>query len=386
MKTDIGTIAEKNRIIGNIIGEIITKRSFLITGHQNPDEDCIASMVAFALLVNKFSKKAVICVDNDIHEHFQYLLDICRYNSIAVRKCAGNQSLEFDDVVVCDTPKPDMVVDNPNIRKLMKRPDKVVIEIDHHLESDSDYIGDPGYQLVAEASSAAELVGLIILKINDRPHIIREFQIEDLLSRNIVLSVLTGIIGDSKMGSFLKTRREKRFYRIFSSLFDELLSTKTVKTTNFSNMEEVFNEIGRLSRKEAASFEYLMGIRDFTPHIGYVYLPRDKMKALSEQFDRDTVVQVARSLADQLAEESGYISLVGYEESPDQSEFVQYRMRRSQDFKDIDLRDILSEFGISNGGGHEGAVGFRIPYDKAPEIKTFLQKVEKRFFPVSQKK
>jgi nanoRNase/pAp phosphatase (c-di-AMP/oligoRNAs hydrolase) len=380
MKTDIVSIAEKNRIISNIISEIITKRSFLITGHQNPDEDCISSMVAFALLVKKFSKKAVICVDNEIHEHFQYLLDICRYNSIEVHQCPGEHSPDFDVLVVCDTPKPDLMVNNPGINRLMTKEETVVIEIDHHLESDSEYIGDPGYRLVAEASSAAELVGLIILKINARKELIREYQIEDLLSRNIVLAVLTGIIGDSKMGSFLKTRREQRFYRIFSSLFDELLTTKTVKTTNFSNMEEVFSEIGRLSRKEAASFEYLTAIRRFTKHIAYVYLPRDKMEALSEQFDRDTVVQVARSLADHLAEESGYISLVGYEETPEYSDFVQYRMRRSQEFKEIDLRQILTKLGIKNGGGHQGAIGFRIPYEEAPDIQELLRRIESVFF------
>ena len=63
-KKSIQTIHEKNRIIDNIINALQEKNHFLFLGHQNPDEDCIGSMVAFALIVGKFSKK-------DLREQFK---------------------------------------------------------------------------------------------------------------------------------------------------------------------------------------------------------------------------------------------------------------------------------------------------------------------------
>jgi len=51
-KVPITTIYEKNRVIENIIDAMLTRNKFLLLGHRNPDEDCIASMVAFSLPVS----------------------------------------------------------------------------------------------------------------------------------------------------------------------------------------------------------------------------------------------------------------------------------------------------------------------------------------------
>jgi len=53
-KQAIETIHEKNMIVDNIIRAFQEKNFFLFLGHRNPDEDCIGSMVAFALIVGKF--------------------------------------------------------------------------------------------------------------------------------------------------------------------------------------------------------------------------------------------------------------------------------------------------------------------------------------------
>ena len=50
-KKALGTIAEKNRIINNIIEVIQNREHFLLVGHRNPNEDCVSSLVGFALIV-----------------------------------------------------------------------------------------------------------------------------------------------------------------------------------------------------------------------------------------------------------------------------------------------------------------------------------------------
>ena len=372
-KTDIPTIARKNRVVDNIIGALLRRQHFLILGHGQPDEDCISSMVAMALLLSKLSKDVEICTDVQLPEHYHYLLKICRYNSIHINDNCEDPSRSVDTVIICDTPKPDMVRRGPAAEAAMESGEVLTIEIDHHLEADSRYCGDPDYALVAEASSAAELVGLLACKMNSRELIVENHPVPDLFSRNLVLTILTGIIGDTQMGKFIKSRKEQRFYSMFSEMFNRLLVEKTTKQTNFFNMEQVYNEIKQLSDKEAEFYEYMMAWRRFSTFVGYVALDEQESATIHQRFDPDTVSSVARGIADDLAEASGKLSLVAYYDFPGRSEFIQFRARRSQYFKDLDLRDILTENGIENGGGHEGAIGFRIPKSEVGDFASYIE-------------
>jgi nanoRNase/pAp phosphatase (c-di-AMP/oligoRNAs hydrolase) len=371
-KTAISSNRVKNRIIGNIIEAVVTRQDFLLLGHKTPDEDCIASMVAFALLAAKFSKRICIYLGKPIHEHFQYLLNICTYNSIPILYQDDTLPVPIDTVVLFDTAKPSMIEANASVKEVIEEEGTLKIEIDHHIGSDSDYFGQNNYCLVTEASSSGELVGQILLKLKDNKRLLKRFQINDLASRNIVLAILTGIIGDSKMGMYLKSEREKEYYRVFSAMFNEMLAQKTTRRTNFSDMRQVFQEIQRLSRNEEQCFNYFMERKRFSNKIGYVVLGEQDIDGLSREFDNDTIVSVARGVADILAEESKWLGLVCYSDPPDQSDLIQFRLRRSHLYKAIDLRTVLKLFSISNGGGHEGAIGFRIPKSEVDDLEDYV--------------
>jgi nanoRNase/pAp phosphatase (c-di-AMP/oligoRNAs hydrolase) len=371
-KQAISTIREKSRIIDRIIEALASRYGFLLLGHQSPDEDCIASMTAFALLAAKFTKRAHVYLGRPVHEHFQYLVNICTYNSIPVLYQGDPISGPVDTVVLFDTAKPSMIEADERILALAASPEVLRIEVDHHLGSDSEYFGDKDYRLVTEASSSGELVGHLLLKLRERRELLRRFQIYDLISRNVVLAILTGIIGDSKMGLFLKSRREKRYYDIFSNMFNDLLARKTVREGNFANMGEVFQEIQKLSLNEERCFNGFLSHRRLSHRIAYVALDERDMKPFCTSFDPDTVVSVARSVADLLAEESGCLGLVCYYDDPALSDLVQFRVRRSQQFKGFDLRRILEIFSIENGGGHEGAIGFRLPRSRVGDLEGYV--------------
>jgi nanoRNase/pAp phosphatase (c-di-AMP/oligoRNAs hydrolase) len=376
-KRRIASIAEKNRIIDNIITAMDSRDDFILMGHQNPDEDCIASMVAFALLLSKFHKSAALVICSEIHQHFQYLLNICKYNSIGVLESCRDVPAGASTLVVFDTPKPSLLEDFPGAAALFSDPKLLRIEIDHHLEADSAYIGDPGYRLVDEASSSSELVGYLGLKLNNRPELLSRHQIVELFSRNLVLAILTGIIGDSKMGRYLKTTREKWFYRSFSTMFNDMLASKTYKLSrNFSTMEELFSELEKLSEKEDLCFRYLMARADTRSELIHaVVLTAEDTPELAAQFDQDTVITVARYAADRLAEGSGCLSLVVYYDDPAFSNWIQFRMRRSEAFKALDLRRVLEHFAISNGGGHPGAIGFRLDREEVADIGAYARQL-----------
>jgi hypothetical protein len=155
-------------------------------------------------------------------------------------------------------------------------------------------------------------------------------------------------------------------------MFNEMLAQKTTRRTNFSDMQQVFREIQRLSRNEEQCFNYFIERKRFSSRIGYVVLGEGDIDTLSREFDNDTIVSVARGVADILAEESKWLGLVCYVDTPDQSDLIQFRLRRSHLYKAIDLRTVLKTFSISNGGGHQGAIGFRIPKIEVADLEDFV--------------
>jgi diguanylate cyclase (GGDEF)-like protein len=371
-KSAIRSIREKNRIIERIIEAITDRRGFLILGHQNPDDDCISSMISFALILHMFYRDVVLHIGGQVHEHFTYLLDICRYNSIPILGIDAAPPADIDTVVLCDTPKPSMMEASPAVRELLKSPQVLRIEIDHHLAADSGYFGDEGYRLVTEASSASELVGHILLKLEGRTALLERHQVTELFPRNLVLAILTGIIGDSNMGQYLKSRREKKYYQIFSTMFNDMLSRRTTKKSNFFTMDQVFTELQKLSTTEQGCFSYMLARKTTTGSLAMVALSAEDMAPLYAECDDDTIISTARVIADRLAEESGKLGLVIYYDNPERSDLVQFRLRRAGGWKKYDLRGFLSRFSIANGGGHEGAIGFRIPRGQIPDFRAHV--------------
>jgi nanoRNase/pAp phosphatase (c-di-AMP/oligoRNAs hydrolase) len=371
IKRNIQTVHERNAIIANIIGALQERSHFLIMGHRNPDEDCIASMVAFALIVSKFSKKADLYIGDQLHDHFQYLLNICAHNGIYCCGPVSAREESIDAIVFCDTPKPSMVSSDPQIDALREKPGILKIEIDHHLETDSSYIGDEGHCLVAEANSSSELVGLIALKLRKRGDLLKKYNIHEVLSRNVVLAVLTGIISDTNMGQYIKSRRARRYYEMFTGLYNSLLMKETTKESNLMNKEEIFREIQRLSTVEEECFQYINAKKRFSESIGYVVLDRHDMEHLARRFDKDTIVSVSRAIADSLAEESSRLGLIAYDDTAS-SNLIQFRLRRSQRYKSFDVRKVLELFSIADGGGHEGAIAFRISGSRIDDLERFV--------------
>jgi nanoRNase/pAp phosphatase (c-di-AMP/oligoRNAs hydrolase) len=382
IKKKINTIQERNKITDRIIKAIIKRKSFLICGHENPDEDCISSMVAFALLLTKFDKIVQVYINGRVNENLHYLLNICKYNSIKVLTSKSNLKRSIDTIVVCDTPKKSMLDVNKRIQNLLRKKEIIKIEIDHHIGSDSEYIGDKKYSLVDEASSACELVGFIALKLRNMKNVLMQFFILDPFSRNFILAILTGIVGDTNMGQFLKSRREKVYYNIFSNMYNNMLMKLTVKETNLNKIEDVSTALHSLTLQEDECYNYIIHKKLFTDSVGYIILKSGEMDYIKIHFDFDVFITVVKSVADELAEESGKLSLIAYFDDHYGDPLYQFRMRRSHSFKKFDLRKVLDYFNISNGGGHEGAIGFRFSVDNVKNVeeysKNILSRVEQK--------
>ena len=330
-KRDIPTIARKNRVIANVVRILEENDPFLIFGHKDPDEDCISSMVAFALLASKLNKRAAIVIGSTTGS-FEYLLNICRYNSIEILR--GDDELKeriatAPVLVLLDTPKPGMIDRAELYEAAMKDESVLKIELDHHLEADSRYFGDPDFRLVYEASSTCEIIGRLAIKMEENAELKARHQTDEFLSRNLVLAILSGMIGDSQMGRFLKSRRERYFYTRFSASFERMLATKTRSGSgNFSSKEQVFEAMAALSKDEEACYRFMSRAAREIDGLRFAVLDPEASRFLFATYGNDTAVAVAKTLVDRLAEESGRLGLVGYYDDPAISPFAQFRLRR----------------------------------------------------------
>jgi nanoRNase/pAp phosphatase (c-di-AMP/oligoRNAs hydrolase) len=368
-KREIQTIAEKNRIAKNIYDESVHRDSFLLLGHQNPDTDCIASLAAFSLILRKLDKEATIFLPAPVMEQFSYLLAICKYNGISVIYNIDSVPDDISTLVIMDTPKPDMIARTASIDRLLADPEIRKIEIDHHLEADAAYMGDPGYCLVSGASSTCELIGYLCFKFARYQD---SSSTTDFFSRNVALAILTGIVGDSHMGKYLKSAKERWYYSLFSQIFDRLLVEKTRKNSNnLASMEAIFDTIQRFSVQEKNCFDRIISRQRKSNCVHYVALKKEESAELFKLHGDERIVNISKAVADTLAEENGKMGLVAYYDDPSISDFVQFRLRRSAHFTSLDLRTILQPIGIANGGGHPGAIGFREAKDKINDIETF---------------
>ena len=69
------------------------------------------------------------------------------------------------------------------------------------------------------------------------------------------------------------------------------------------------------------------------------------------------------------------LSLVVYPGRRGYTHLVQFRLRRSQHYRELDLRRILDAFSIKNGGGHPGAIGFRLPEEEVPDVPEYSRRL-----------
>jgi nanoRNase/pAp phosphatase (c-di-AMP/oligoRNAs hydrolase) len=373
-KQEAPSIAEKNRVIARITRELIKGNIFLVLGHKNPDADCIASQVAFALLLRNLGKEAAVFISEPFAPQLEYLRAICRYNGIETLK-AGDAiaGRGFSALIILDTPKPDMVLASDSVQELMANPHLKKIELDHHLGSDSRYIGSQGYSLVSQAASCCELVGYFSFKFARCAQKQSKGEAASFFSRNFALAILTGIVGDSHMGAFLKTKREKWYYRIFSTYFDRLLG-QTTKTgsTNLSSKEGIYNAIQSLSGPEQECCKEMSSCLHKSPSLFAAALDTEASLDLFSRYSNEVIVNASKILSDKFAEESGKLGMVVYCDDPALSSLYQFRLRRAAAFDALDLRTVLAAFTITNGGGHPGAVGFRIPKGEISSITAYL--------------
>jgi nanoRNase/pAp phosphatase (c-di-AMP/oligoRNAs hydrolase) len=378
-KKEFATIAEKNRTAMNIIGEIERLDTFILLGHQDPDIDCIASLAAVGLLLRRADRDAVIYLPGPVNERFNYLLAICKYNGVILLYGGDGIPTYLDradpgtkGLFLLDTPKPEMLSWNKPIEEMFKDPAVRKIEIDHHVQTDAVYAGDQGFCLVTEASSTCELIGYLAIKMTEKRKWGKK---NDAFIQNISLAILTGIVGESSMGKYLKNRKERWYYDLFSNSFDRYLEERTQQSVKKIAAGDAFDVVQSLSVQDKKCFDRVMGAKIEAGPLFYVGMDEAESKELFGIYGNDRIVMVTKIVTDTLAESSGKLGLVAYYDTSKPDGLIQFRLRRGSKYTALDLRTVLKKLNLDSGGGHPGAIGFRVSPGEVADFGRFLAKL-----------
>ena len=381
-KTDIISIVARNKIINHINNAMLHRERFIILGHVECDEDCFASAVVCALMLKQFKKEVTLCMRVAQRRSFDFLQDICNYNGIPIQSPVTSKKIKCDTLIICDVAKPELIDAGSRLKAHLNNTAILKIEFDHHLGGDSQYIGSKNHCLVQRATSTCELLLFLCLKLQKQKESLARLHTNTIFTRNILFSLAIGISYDTGRGKFLHSVRDRKVFEACSRIIDENLRNETFDDQKATSIEDVLQISSEESMDATHIIKYLAPRTKRTPHIHYAILNWVESTHIAKTYEQSVIRNVMRTTANNLAEDSHFLGLAGYVDRTE-NDIFRFSLRRSHTYHGLDLRDILDQCDLQDGGGHEGAIGFRFPYISAEEaeqkVKHIIAAVKEHF-------
>ena len=370
------SISQKNVTIRNIFNLVMRSHNFLVLGHSYSDVDCISSMLAISLLLRKFHKYVTIYVKDHFPSSISFFQKICEYNDINLLICDTEELEKPDAIFILDTPKPEMISLDDKILSFFLQKSIPKIEIDHHFSQDARHSGDIPYRLTLRASSAAEIIAHICQKISKHKIVLEKHAVGELYSRNIVMVMAAGMMGDAKKGGYLATKRDISFFKYFLNKFDAILKKTSYKgSTNVSSVDEMLELLEKMSQEEKHLYDAIKKEVSFKDNIGLLILDEKTSYNLYSSLDDFSVfIEIIRNITDELSNIPNDASVSCFYYPPSISSFIEFRVRASENLRGIDFRSLINIMKVpdGNGGGHPGAICFKIEKHLINDIKKYV--------------
>ena len=386
-KEGFRSLVARNRVINNIIGAIIHRQSFVVVGHQAEDDDCMASTVAMALLIKKFNKEVKLHVHFTRSASHTFLQKITQYNGIPNLGIHCETMDPIDTMVICDVPRTDMIQNSKALNQYLGSDKVLHIEIDHHLGSNSNYSGNHDWCLVDRATSTCELIYILGSKLRLQSSLIRRHAIDQIFSRNMIVTLLVGFLGDTQNGRYLNGVRNRRAYRLYTDSLNRRLKDLTFDKNYAHSSDEIGQLVVQMSKHEADIRHYCMKRLQIAQNWHFIILnPAESLFLWENYDDHELILSTARTLASILSEKSDKFGEFSMMISPQikrvsaasrSPRLLHGHLRRNTKYSAVDLRKVLKDAAILNGGGHEGAVAFRSPYTSKQERETIIKQLQK---------
>ena len=351
-------------------------------------------MLALSLYLNQLDKKVFLIIPEPLKANLSFFEKIIHYNSIRILRTQEDIDTvkdEIEAVIFCDTANTKLVPFYPYIEKCILSRKPKVIEIDHHFGADSEELTGFGIKLFRNANANTEIIGNVLEKIYDknpeRPH--------PFSQRNIILGLITGILCDTVGGKVI--RYKKDYDHWMKKLGDHLKNitrwresdkkrTEDCRTSKFGDATQVLNYLNKLTEDQESCLNLLNTRIESKGAMGFLSLLPSTYQAVNEtcqSFKSDWFVDILGLLLNSVPEQSGHAGVIIFEgKNAEAQDCIFIKIRRAVDFSGVDLRNgedkVKELFGdlYMGGGGHAGAVSFRI---HRLEEKELLARLENLF-------
>ncbi|MFN3241374.1 MAG: DHH family phosphoesterase [Planctomycetota bacterium] len=287
-------------------------QTFLLTGHENPDGDCVGAQTALSHLLRAMGKTAHIVNPDPLSKNFDWLAEHTEFHNHR----NGDPLPEFDVAILLDCSQLSRV---GSLGKRLGESGKPIAVIDHHVGSEH---GD-GSVCYVDATAAA--TGALVRRL------FREMDVE--LSREAGEGVFLSLVSDT--GWFRYSNADAEVFAMASELVSMGVEPSriydTIHRRNHADSPQVLADA--LRRHRLLCNDQLVMIS----------LDKSLIERCSKaDFDTDAVLEPLRSI-------DGVEVVALLKERFDGTVKCSLRARG-----DVDVQAIVSRFG---GGGHKKAAG-----------------------------
>ncbi|MCC6670137.1 MAG: bifunctional oligoribonuclease/PAP phosphatase NrnA [Planctomycetes bacterium] len=298
-------------------------RRFLLSGHENPDGDCVGAQAALFHLLKALGRPVVILNPDPLERSYDFLLDHTEFRSWQ----PGATVPEFDTVVLLDCHQTSRLGPLGGVLAA-RRPTLVVI--DHHLGSDQ------GEEALRYVDPAAPSTGTLVHRLYHA--------LEVPLPRAAAEGVFLSLVADT--GWFRYSNTSAEVFAIAASLVQAGVDPSRLFDLMFRRNHP--DSVGLLA-DALGTHQYRFGGR-------YVFAVLDRAfqeRAAKAGFNTDDVLEPMRSV------QGVEVVALLKERSTGQ---VKVSLRA---VGDVDVQAIAARFG---GGGHRKAAGATLDIDLANAI------------------
>ena len=375
--------------LNQAIGLLNSNNTFLFSGDIDPDS--VGSMLSLALYLDQLNKKVFLIIPEPLGDNMDFFEEIIKYNSINILSSPeeiASARDEIETVIFCDTANTKLVPFYSHISEniLSKKPN--VIEIDHHFGADSAELTDHGIKLFRNANANTEIIGDILETLYnnslERPN--------PFSQRNIVLGLITGMLGDTVGGKVIHYKED--YERWMERLGTQLKNItrwrgpadnrkEDCRDSKFGEPTQILDYLNKLTEDQQSCFDLLISRIELKGNMGLLNLMPStyhEVHGSCQPFQSDWFVDIMGLLLNAVPEKSGHAGMVIFEgQNAEGEDCIFIKIRRAVDYSGVDLRsgeDKIKELfdGLyMGGGGHAGAVSFRI---HLLEEKELLEKLE----------
>ncbi|MFQ5673229.1 MAG: bifunctional oligoribonuclease/PAP phosphatase NrnA [Nitrospinales bacterium] len=357
------------------------------------DPDSVGSMLSLSLYLRLLGKKVYMVLAEGLGQGLDFMHKIIEFNSINV--IPSEQDIvsikdKVDLVIFFDTANTKLVPFYSAICKHLLSRNVPVIEIDHHFGADSEEMTEYGIKLFRRANANTEIVAELLASLEKtNPDFPNPFH-----QRNILLALITGLLGDTLGGKVVPLKEDYTYWMetlgdTFSSMThgDKADDDKPSgdKKIHFSSSGQIFNYMNRLDDEKQQCinlFTQKLDTRGGVACLNLLDSTYAQVKDVCRPFDSEWFSEVRLFLVNMVPEQAGKVGIIYFNgKNAGGEDCIFIKLRRAVNYAGFDLRETEQEIrrvfpgdSYMGGGGHPGAVSFRIhPMDEAQVVAGIRQ-------------